>query len=95
VTPAVIKLVVLLPGLICNKVRTMPMIAISFAMIMSPFATIVSLGRNPSCDQCAHTPPMIATMPPFGTKQAIGNALDDFYPEECFNYSRNAGYGST
>jgi transposase len=26
---------------------------------------------------------------------AIGIALDDFSPEECFNYFRNAGYGST
>lgn len=26
---------------------------------------------------------------------AIGVALDDFSPEECFNYFRNAGYGST
>jgi len=26
---------------------------------------------------------------------AIGIALDDFSPEECFNYLRNAGYGST
>jgi transposase len=25
----------------------------------------------------------------------IGIALDDFSPEECFNYFRNAGYGST
>ena len=25
----------------------------------------------------------------------IGFALDDFSPEECFNYFRNAGYGST
>jgi hypothetical protein len=25
---------------------------------------------------------------------AIGIALDDFSPEECFNYFRNAGYGS-
>jgi hypothetical protein len=24
---------------------------------------------------------------------AIGIALDDFSPEECFNYFRNAGYG--
>jgi hypothetical protein len=73
----------------------MPMIAISFAMIMSPFATIVSRSRNPSCDQCAQTPPMIATMPPLWKNKAIGIALDDFSPEECFNYFRNAGYGST
>jgi hypothetical protein len=26
---------------------------------------------------------------------AIGIALDDFSPEECFHYFRNAGYGST
>jgi transposase len=26
---------------------------------------------------------------------AIGIALDDFSPEECFNYFRDAGYGST
>ena len=26
---------------------------------------------------------------------AIGIALDDFSPEECVNYFRNAGYGST
>ena len=25
----------------------------------------------------------------------IGTALDDFSPTECFNYFRNAGYGST
>ncbi|HEY8032825.1 MAG TPA: IS630 family transposase, partial [Methylocella sp.] len=25
----------------------------------------------------------------------IGTALDDFPPTECFNYFRNAGYGST
>jgi hypothetical protein len=24
----------------------------------------------------------------------LGIALDDFSPEECFNYFRNAGYGS-
>jgi transposase len=26
---------------------------------------------------------------------AIGIALDDFPPQECLNYFRNAGYGST
>ncbi|MGH6868211.1 MAG: IS630 family transposase, partial [Methylocella sp.] len=26
---------------------------------------------------------------------AIGFALDDFSPEECFTYFRNAGYGSS
>jgi hypothetical protein len=46
------------------SVRTTPMIAIPLAVNLSPFAMIVSRSRNPSCNQFAHAPPMIAIPPP-------------------------------
>src|SRR5271157_2143080 len=46
------------------SVRTTPMIAIPLAVNLSPFAMIVSRIRNPSCNQFAHAPPMIAIPPP-------------------------------
>ncbi len=46
------------------NVGTTPMFAISFAMISSPFAMIVSPSRKPGCNQFAHACPMIAIPPP-------------------------------
>ena len=44
------------------------MIAIPFAINLSPFAMIVSRSRNPSCNQFAHAPPMIAIPPLDGSR---------------------------
>ena len=58
------------------NMRTTPMIAIPFAMTSSPFAMIVSPSRKPSCNQFAHTPPMIA-IPPDVYKRQVRNAVTE------------------